>query len=227
MDDPQFTCWTLIQLAADGEPEHRQAFARRYEPVVRAYLVARWRGSPLTASVDDATQVVFVECLKEGGVLAKATPDRAGGFRAFLYGAVRNVARRFEAEAIRNQQRQPASASVLETHPNDETRLSLAFDRTWARQIMKEAATRMSENAENGDDAATERVELLHLRFNENLPIRTIAQRWNRPAESLHRQYAKARKEFHQALLAVMAFHFPDDPVRAEQELTHLLAVLG
>ncbi len=54
MPDPQATCWTLIRAAADGAPRQREEFARRYAPVLRAYLAARWRGSPLRQDLDDA-----------------------------------------------------------------------------------------------------------------------------------------------------------------------------
>ena len=227
MDDAPSSCWTTIELAACGAPEHRQAFAHKYQPAIRAYLAARWRGTPLMAAIDDATQAVFVECLKEGGVLEKADPERVGGFRAFLYGTVRNVARRFESAGAKQSDAELATASVLDDCPDDETRISIAFDRAWARQIMKEAAIRMSERAAASGDEGVERVELLRLRFEEGLPIRTIAKRWDRPAETLHREYAKARREFHAALLAVIAFPHPDDPGRAAQECAHLLAVLS
>jgi len=37
----------MIRGAAAGEVAERERFARRYIPVVRAYLVARWRISQL------------------------------------------------------------------------------------------------------------------------------------------------------------------------------------
>ena len=92
MPTPDSTCWTVIQAAAAGSATDRQAFARRYGPVVRAYLATRWRSSPCLHDLDDAVQEVFVECFKPDGVLDRADRDR--GFRPFLYGVVRNVALR-------------------------------------------------------------------------------------------------------------------------------------
>ena len=94
MTSPDLTCWTLIRDAAAGDPAAREWFARVYLPVVTAYLAARWRST--RHGVDDASQDVFVECFRAGGVLEKADPLR--GFRAVLLGAVRNVARRHEAK---------------------------------------------------------------------------------------------------------------------------------
>jgi RNA polymerase sigma-70 factor (ECF subfamily) len=49
------------------------------------------------------------------------------------------------------------------------------------------------------------RVELLRLRFEDNLPIRTIAERRQVSAAELHHSYALARREFKAALLEVVA----------------------
>src|SRR5215471_2761171 len=97
MPSPESTCWTVIRAAAAGSPTDREELARRYLSVVRAYLAARWRGAPLLAERDDAVQEVFVECFRRGGALEAAGAGRVPGFRAFLYGVIRNVARRFES----------------------------------------------------------------------------------------------------------------------------------
>lgn len=103
MASSESTCWTVLHAAAGGNDAAREEFARRYAPLVRAYLAAWWRGSPLVGEVDDAVQDVFVECLRDGGMLERAEPGRSGGFRAFLYGLVRNVALRFETKRARRR----------------------------------------------------------------------------------------------------------------------------
>src|SRR5262245_14743702 len=105
MPSPDSTCWTVLRDAAAGASTAREAFAGRYESMVRAYLAARWRASPLAQELDDAVQEVFVECLRHGGGLERVRPDRAGGFRAFLYGLVRNVALRFEQRRAQGEAR--------------------------------------------------------------------------------------------------------------------------
>src|SRR5262245_7244949 len=66
------TCWTVTRGAALGSAGDREEFARRYLPVIRAYLSSRWRHSPHLRDLDDAVQEVFVECFGQGGVLARA-----------------------------------------------------------------------------------------------------------------------------------------------------------
>src|SRR5690348_5823351 len=138
MADSSPTCWTVVRAAAAGDGAARDRFARRYEPVVRSYLAARWRGSALLAQLDDAVQEAFLVCLKPGGALDRLDPDRPGGFRPFLYGVVRHVALHFETRQAR--ERPPADFPDLDRLPCDDPGLSCLFDRAWARTLMREAA---------------------------------------------------------------------------------------
>lgn len=220
MPDPESTCWTVIRAAAAGSPADRQELARRYLGVVRAYLVARWGGSAVLGELGDAVQEVFVECFRRGGALEAAGAGRVPSFRAFLYGVVRNVARRFEAR--------PAPLAPLPDDLDaDEASQSRLFDRTWAQAIMAEAAQLQRDRAAERGHEAVQRVELLKLRFEENLPIRAIAEQWGVRAADLHRAYALARKEFRAALLEVVAFHSPGGPEALEQEAAGLLKALS
>jgi RNA polymerase sigma-70 factor (ECF subfamily) len=209
MTTPESTCWTVIRAAAAGSAADREELARRYLGVVLAYLAARWRGSGWRDEVDDATQEVFVECFRRGGALEAAGAGRVRSFRAFLYGVVRNVARRFESRPV------PATGALPGTRA-DETSLSQLFERSWAQAIMTEAAQRQRQQAGESGLEAVRRVELLRLRFEEGLPIRTIAERWGVGAAGLHHAYALARQEFRAALLAVVAFHHPGSPAEVE-----------
>ena len=220
MSTQESTCWTVIRAAAAGSPADREELAHRYLAVVRAYLGARWRGSPLRPDLDDAVQEVFVECFRQGGALEAAGAGRVPSFRAFLYGVVRNVARRFESRPVR------AAAPLPEIQANEEG-LSRLFERTWAQAIMTEAAQLQRRQAGERGPEAVQRVELLRLRFEENLPIRTIAERWGVPAAGLHHAYALARHEFKAALLEVVAFHHPGSPAEVEQEAAGLLKALS
>lgn len=260
----------MISSAARGDAEQRTAFVRRYGPAIRAYLAARWRGSPLAQEVEDAVQVVFLECIKEGGVLSRAEDRRGGaegahggGFRAYLYGTARNIALRFETESARRGRErsghadterlkrvggprpqttpgvpdrpqspgglpdQPQWPAGVPDRPHDEAALSVLFDRAWAARVMKDAAVRQSERAAEAGEAAIRRVELLRLRFQEGLPIRAIAERWQEDAARLHHEYAKARAEFKQALLEVISFDHPHGADTAEAECSQLLALLS
>jgi RNA polymerase sigma-70 factor (ECF subfamily) len=220
MSTPESTCWTVIRAAAAGSPTDRDELARRYLGVVRAYLAARWRGSALRPDLDDAVQEVFVECFRQGGALEAAGAGRVPSFRAFLSGVVRNVARRFESRPVR------ASGPLPDIAANEES-LSRLFERSWAQAIMVEAAQLQRRRAAERGPEAVRRVELLQLRFEENLPIRTIAERWQVPAAQLHHAYALARREFRAALLEVVAFHHPGSAAELEQEAAGLLKALS
>jgi RNA polymerase sigma-70 factor (ECF subfamily) len=224
---PEPTCWTVIQAAAAGSGRERAEFARRYGPVVRAYLAARWRSSPCLQQLDDAVQDVFVECFKEGGVLQRADPGRGSGFRAFLCGVVGNVALRHERAQAGRREQAPASDGFLERVPDDDPGLSSVFERTWALALFREAGRLQEQKAHESGPAACRRVELLRLRFHEGLPIRDIARRWGAEAATLHHEYARARQEFRTALLEVVAFHHPGSPAEVEAECTSLLSSLG
>ncbi len=219
MSPSESTCWTVIRGGVAGNGTDRAELARRYLEVVRAYLAARWKGSTLLADLDDAGQEVFVECFRKGGVLDAATMDRVTSFRAFLYGVIRNVARRFE--------NRPALATLpsdLEAIEDGQSRL---FERTWARSLMVEAARLQGERARERGVEAVRRVEILRPRFEDNLPIRTIAESWGVPAAGLHHDYALARKEFKVILLEVVAFHHPGSPAEVEREASGLLKALS
>jgi RNA polymerase sigma-70 factor (ECF subfamily) len=213
----------LIHAAANGSPRERDEFARRYVPVLRAYLAARWRHSHLLQDLDDAVQDVFVECFRPRGALVRLDVSR-GAFRPFLYGVARMVALRRETR----QPREQAPTDVpLEALPDDEPSLSQVFDRAWAKSVLREAARVMEERARVVGEAAVRRVELLRLRFQDGVPIRDIAARWQTDAARLHHEYAKAREEFRAALLEVVAFHLPGSPAEVEEEARRLLALLG
>ncbi|MCG8653269.1 MAG: hypothetical protein MI861_25745 [Pirellulales bacterium] len=223
----QTTCWTLIDAAAAGDVDDRELFARRYEPLIRAYLGARWRSSPLAQEIGDACQDFFVDCFRDGGPLARVERGRAGGFRPFLYGIARIVALRWEEKNARLRARPTADEIDFGEIESDETELSQVFDRAWAKVVLQEAGQRHKERAEQAGPEAMKRVELLQLRFREAMPIRDIAKLWETDAAHLHRQYAKARDEFSQALHDVVSFHHPDaSPADVQTECLELLTML-
>jgi hypothetical protein len=132
------------------------------------------------------------------------------------------VARRHECRPHRGQLQQ-----MPDDHAADDTSLSAAFDRAWARSMLQEAARVQAEMAV-GDERAVKRVELLRLRFQDGLPIRDIAARWGDDAAKLHHEYATARDEFRAALRRVVAFHLPNaTPDQLADACRGLLGSLG
>jgi len=227
MAHEEVTCWTVIQAAASGDRSEREAFARRYEPVIRDFLRSRWAGTPRANDIDDAVQEVFLECLKDGGALGRADTSRPGGFRAFLRGVVRNVALRHEADGAGKRFDPDDGGPDVDAVVTSERGLSEAFDRAWARGIMREAASVMARRARSMGPEAERRVDLLHFRFYDGLPIREIANRWQVDPAVLHHEFATARREFREALTEVVAFHHPGPPVAIERECAELLELLG
>lgn len=223
--DDHATIWTLIEEAAAGDDRRRAAFARMYLPLIRRYLGRRWRGSPLLEELEDATQDVLLECLRSGGVLESADPERAGGFRAFLFGATRNVARRHEAERATPKRVRTETHMPVEVDANEE-QLGRMLDREWARCLVRQAAEHHRRTALVRGAEARRGVELLRLRFEQDLPIRAIAARWGEDPAVVHRRYRQARDEFRRSLRKVVAFHHPE-AVDLEAECVRLLGLLG
>lgn len=218
------TCWILIRAAAEGEEGARETFVRRYHPCLRPYLLQRWAGTALVQCVDDAMQEVFLLCLRENGALHQARPDGGSGFRAYLYGLVRNVARGFERRGRRALEPLPRERDA--EPPADDPTLSRVFDRAYALAILREAGEHMRSRAEARSAGHRRRVELLRLRFDEGQPIRTIAEHWQVDAKWLHHQYEQAVKEFLVALKHVvgLAERCPREQLRKHCE--DLLALL-
>lgn len=219
------TCWTLIRAAGAGASDAREQFARLYLAPIRAYLAARWRNSPRLDDLDDATQEVFLRCLQQDGALERVSSDAPSGFRGYLYGVARNVALQIEARAARRGN--PTGADTVDQCADDEAQLSCVFDRAWAGALVREAGRRMAESAAERDTGAQRRVELLRLRFHEQMPIRAIAALWGVDAAELHHQYATARREFREALLAAVRYQGVNDAERMERELQSILERLS
>jgi DNA-directed RNA polymerase specialized sigma24 family protein len=222
---PDNLSWSTIARAASGEVEARSAFGHTYLPVVRCFLEARWRATPLAPELDDAVQEVFVECLRRDGVLSRAAQER-GDLRGLLFGVSRNVAARFEERAAKRLRRDQAAGSAIDGIPARDPSLSIVFDREWARTLMRLAGERMQAAAAHGSAGARLRVELLELRFAQGRPIRAIAREWDVDADSVHRAYARAREEFRLCLRRVLAEHTVRTEVDLDAEVGRLFELL-
>jgi DNA-directed RNA polymerase specialized sigma24 family protein len=218
--------WSVIARAAAGDHAARSKVAATCLPVVRSFLELRWRGTPLADEITDAVQEVFVECLREQGVLARADPAR-GDLRGLLHGVACNVARRFEEGLSRRDGRTDGATSLLSELPAREQSLSVQFDRMWALALVREAGKLLRSRADQGSAEARQRVELLELRFAGGLPIRAIATQWGLDPESVHRAYRKAREEFRSCLRDVLSdLSLRPTEVR-DEDLEHILELLG
>lgn len=147
------------------------------------------------------------------------------GFRAFLYGVTLNVARRFESSGRAHPLNYGDSGAWEVESPEDP--VSEVFAHAWARTMVAEAVKHQREQAAGEGERAQKWVELLELRFREDLPVRKIAERWGEDAAQVHREYALARQAFHRSLKAVIAVHHPGDSVRVEAELAQVLGAIA
>lgn len=226
MIDPESTCWTLVENAAVGDAAAREEFGRRYFPVVRAYLLARWKSRLSPEEMEDAIQDVFVAFLGQDGVLRKMKPGRQDAFRPLLYAVARNMALRVEHARARKLDSPGSESFHVADTPASEASLSRVFDRAWAESIVREAADLQEELSRAQGAGAMRRFELLQLVFDRELSIAEIAASWETSAESLYKELARAKREFKAALRSVVAFHHPDSAELVERECREMLTLL-
>ena len=229
------TSWTLIREAANGNSVKQAAFAKLYGPIVRKYFEYRWLGNRQKQFVDEGVQEVLLLCIRPDGPLSRADPTAPAGFRGFLKGIARNIARKIE-DREKRACHQPDEETLIVELVGNESSAADQFERSWALMIMQEARKRIVEQA--CDASAKQRVELLRLRFEEGHPIREIAVLLNPDCKSdalvfeseckkWHREFQKAKTEFWRALLDVVSFHSPGSPAEIERECRDLLKALS
>ncbi len=217
------TPWSMIAAAARGDDAAQHRFHRLYASTARAFLTRRWRRRVLANDIDDALQDVFLECFRQQGALSRAESGR-GEFRGFFLGIVANIAARFERRLSRSRLRAQTDVATSIDVATDATRVSIAFDRAWARSLMQEAGRLHRTRA--GDDAdARQRIDLLRARIVDGRAIRHIAAEWEVDPDLLHRAYARARREYYACLREVVARHC--GPKSIESECQWLLEILG
>jgi RNA polymerase sigma factor (sigma-70 family) len=224
---PDKTSWTLVEAAAAGNAEARSVFVQRYLQPVRAYLAARWKNGLLAQHVDDAVQEVFLDCFRPRGALDRLDPARGNGFRAYLYGIVRNAALHIETRRAREHARKAQESFHPEAHPAGDLALSRVFDREWARAILRDALELQRARAAERDPAAARRVDLLRMKFEDGLAVRDIAKRLGEDPARIHIEYAQARRDFIRALREVIGLQEGCSPERLKEECEKLLGVLS
>jgi len=220
------TSWRMILDAGSGDRSQRRRFAERYEALIRGCLHRRWRGSARLQWLDDACQEVFVECYRDGGVLARIRARRPPRFRAYLLGVIQNVARGIEQRSGRSAERHAGDEALVELAVADEADLLSWFEREWARTVLRDALhelARLDAASGSGRSAA----DLLELRFAKGLPIRDIASLWREEPARVHRDYAKARSAFQRCLHHTVRQHDALSAAEADEECRRLLALIA
>ncbi len=226
MAEADATRWSLILGAAEGRPLDRETFSIRYAPVIAAYLAARWRLPRHHEAVQDAAQDVMVECFKDGGALSRVDPGRNGGFRAYLFGIVRNVALMAERRLARRRDRPLGQDFDADQVAADDASLSRVFDRAFAVAVTRQARELMARRSTRSPAAAL-RFQALGLQFENGLPPREVAVAMQMPVERIYELLKEARREYRDALLEVVGLYHPDHTAAAlEQACRDLLQLL-
>lgn len=221
MNSSESTSWNLVLGAAAGSDRDR--FASVYQSAIEAYLAQRWRNSPLESEVPDAVQEVFVEMFRSDGALGKLDRDRCSSFRAFLFGVVRNVARRCE---LRRQRRHQASLDDPDVLSSPGDSLSQHFDRTWAHNLLRIALQVLVADAEREGADAVRGVEVLRLRFQEGIPIREIARQQGCDPKVLHRLFDRQKRRFELVLRSLLEPRPGATVDEIDEEVDFLLSLL-
>ncbi len=208
------TCWSEVLLAAGGDRSMRQVFCQRYEPVIRAYLAARWRLPRDHDDVSDAAQEVFVHCLRDGGALGRVDPSAPGGLRAFLYGVTARTAAQIERQRARwGRDGGPRDFDAAGIEGNEAT-LSHAFDRAWATMLAREALREQRRLAAAGNDRMRLRLYCLEQRLVHGRWPRDIATHLDVTPQRASELLREGMRDYRAALLSVMAAHHPEETER-------------
>lgn len=154
--------------------------------------------------VADSAQEVFLKCLEPHGVLERANRDR-GRFRAYLYGVVRNVARRALRERRNGVAEMPSEVLDEQTASPAEV-----FDREWAAAIGREALELLVERS-RGNPRRALQIHVLWMRNVDELPARDIGSRLGIPdVKDVYQLIQTGRRQFERALLEVVGRYYPD-----------------
>lgn len=210
------TPWTMIEAAQrpDAPPALRrhclEALALRYREPVYAYFAVL--GVADVHDRDDLTQAFFLRFLEEDW-LAKLNRER-GSFRGLLAVSLRNFALR---ERGRGAKRHPASPltrlSATRGHVAADARASsepdpaAAFNRRWARQLLKDAVAAFREDCRARDlphhFAVFERHDLAPERFGRPSYAETAAA-LGHSASDVKNYLTRARRRFAATLRALV-----------------------
>lgn len=220
------TRWSLVLHAGGGEPGARaalDALCRIYRPAVLAYVRAH-RGAH--ADAEDLTQAFFAHLLEQR-LAARADPER-GRFRAFLLTALKHfLASEFaHATRLRRGGGQVALA-IDEQEPDPGGAPEEAFEREWARAVLREALERLHEEARQaGKQALFAALRPFLLEAPEpneyDAVAATLGLRRNTLAVAVHRLRARL-----QELVLEVVADTVDGADAAGQEVRRLRSALG
>lgn len=138
----------VVNAGGDDEParDALEALCRTYRPPVLAYVRAHLRGGE---DAEDLAQEFFAHLL-ERRLAARADRDR-GKFRAFLLTSLKNFLANERTRAAAQRRgggAQHLGESAIDGIANPEDGPEQAFEREWARTVLREAMGRLQREAE-------------------------------------------------------------------------------
>lgn len=217
----------VVDAGGDGDTarDALAALCETYRPPVLAYVRAHLRGSE---EAEDLTQEFFAHLL-ERRLAARADPAR-GKFRAFLLTSLKNFLANERERA--GAKRRGGSAHVLPESALDriastDATPEEAFEREWARTVLREAIGRLEREAELAGRAelfARLRRYLVELPGDSDYEeiARTQGLRRNTVAVAVHRMRARLRELVREVLLDTT-----NDESEVENEVDSMRNVFG
>jgi len=229
------THWSVVLSAGRGDDTRsREALARLCQTYwYPLYAFVRRHGhSPEDAQ--DLTQGFFAHLL-EHHALAKAHPAK-GRFRSWLLASLRHFLANEQARASAQKRgggRTPISldAASAETRyglePADHATPDRLFERNWALTLLEEVLKRL--RAEQADAGKLAQFEQLEDCLMGELPApryAELAARLGASQEALRMTVSRLRRRYRDLLRAEIA-HTVSTPAEIDEEIRHLLGVLG
>jgi RNA polymerase sigma-70 factor (ECF subfamily) len=233
---PPVTRWSLVARAGKAEdPGRREALAElvtRYSPAMRAHLLVRKRVSP--DDVNDLLQGFIASKLLEKNLVGHADETR-GKFRSFLLTAFDNYVTSVAREQSTAKRSPAGGKAVLRIDEGLDVDSAGAgadpFDVVWARQVVREAITRMRYECEASGRSDLwalfdARVAAVLTENRDPVPYEELIARlgFQSPAQATN-ALATAKRMFRRMLRGVIGDYARDD-VEIDEELADLKRVL-
>jgi RNA polymerase sigma-70 factor (ECF subfamily) len=229
------THWSTVLAAGDSASPQAQAALERlcrtyWYPL---YAFARRQGHDAEAA-KDLTQGFFAHLI-EGDFFARAKPAR-GKFRSFLLGAFKRFIRDQDRAQHAQQRGGQVEFAALDSEQAEE-RLATespatddpdaTYDREWALTVLDEAIRLLE--VECRREGKAEQFEILHPLLQGDrgeLPQADLAARLGLSAGAVKVAIHRLRRRYGELLRAVVAHTVPD-PGDVDEELRHLVRLLG
>jgi RNA polymerase sigma factor (sigma-70 family) len=236
--DPQWfstTHWSVVISA--GQANSSQAFesleklCRAYWPPLYSYIRRQGHGPE---EAQDLTQAFFAKLLQKN-FWARADPQK-GRFRTFLLTALRHfladerdrgrTAKRGGGLSFISLDEQASEQRFLDGRDQNLS-AEQQFDRQWAATVLEQARARLREECvASGKSGLYDRVSLVGGQNECAVPHAVIAQELGLSVGAVKSAVSRLRARYGELVRQEVA-HTVSSPDEIEEEIRHLLAVIG